>query len=204
MTRPTERDVIDAVNGLPDPRPLALVLSAGGNPNSKVGGRTALDHAVALGYEAKVRLLLSHGADPNLHEDPDLLNGGRFTTPLIDATRNDSRLGIMKELLAAGANANQRDNLGMTALMCAALFGAQRSLQLLLESGAAATLETDDGQTALHFAMTRDSPEIVRCLIRLGLDPAKPSARGGPSPMQLAQKRNLRETLLLLSKLGVA
>jgi cytohesin len=202
MSTPTQKEVIDAVNGLPDPRHLEAVLRAGGDPNAKVEGRTALDHAVMLAYEEKVRLLLSHGANPNLHEDPDFSNGGRFTTPLIDSTRNDKLVPILKALLEAGADPNQRDDLGMTALMHAAVFAASDALTLLLERGAVASLETSDGQTALHFAMTRDSPGIVRQLIRMGLDPAKPSANNGPSPAQLARKRNLIKTLGLLSELG--
>jgi ankyrin repeat protein len=203
MQNPTEHEVIDAVAGLPDTRRLAAVLQAGGNPNAKVEGRTALDHAVMLGYEHKVRLLLSHGANPNLHEDPDLSNGGRFTTPLIDSTRNEALVPILRALLEAGADPNQRDSVGMTALMYAALFGTSGALAVLLESGASAALETGDGQTALHFAMTRDRPDIVRQLIRQGLDPAECSTNGGPSPSQLARNRNLVETLRVLSESGV-
>ncbi len=204
MPIPTEKEVIDAVIASPDPGKLAVVLHAGGDPNAKVDGRTALDQAVMLGYEDKVRLLLSHGANPNLHESPDFSNDGRFTTPLIDCTRNDARIPILRALLEAGADANQRDNVGMTPVMHAALFGASGTITVLLEFGATATLETSDGQTALHFAMTRDSPEIVRRLVRLGLDPTKQSANHGPSPAQLARSRNLISTLALLSELGVS
>jgi ankyrin repeat protein len=203
MPIPTEKEVIQAVGGLPDPRELTAVLLAGGNPNAKVDGRTALDCAVMLGYEQKVRLLLSHGADPNVHEDPDLSNDGRFTTPLIDSARTDARVPILKALLEAGADPNQRDNVGMTALMYASLFGAARALAVLIENGAVATLETGDGQTALHFAMKRDNPEIVQQLISLGLDPEKSSGPRTPSPAALARKRNLTGTLQLLSALRV-
>jgi ankyrin repeat protein len=204
MTIPTDKEVIDAVGGLPDPRPLAALLLAGGDANARVDGRTALEFAVMLAYEDKVHVLLRHGANPNLHEDPDLSNEGRFTTPLIDSTRNDARIPILKSLLQAGADPNQRDSIGMTAFMHAALFGASDTLTVLLESGAVATLETAGGQSALHFAMTRDQPEIVRQLVRLGLDPAKPSANGGLSPAQLARRRGLIGTLQLLSELGVS
>jgi ankyrin repeat protein len=201
MAHPTAEEVIAAIKGLPDAGALESLLLAGGDPNGRIQGRPALDYAVTLGYEDKVRLLLSHGADPNLHEDPDPSNYGRFITPLITATRNDERLGIIKLLLAAGANPNQRDDGGMTPLMCAATMGAKGVVDLLLASGATPTLETPEGQTALHFAMMRDSPEIVRRLIQLGLDPTKPSARG-PSPAQLAQKRNHIGTLAVLAELG--
>jgi ankyrin repeat protein len=201
MTRPTAEEVIAAVKGLPDSSALKSILAAGGDPNARIEGRTALDYAVTLGYEEKVRLLLSYHADPNLHEDPDPSNYGRFITPLIAATRNDERLGIIKLLLAAGANPNQCDDGGMTPLMCAATMGASGVVDLLLTSGAVPTIETPEGQTALHFAMMRDSPEIVRRLVHLGLDPTKPSARG-PSPAQLAEKRNHAGALAVLTELS--
>jgi ankyrin repeat protein len=202
MAKPTAKEVIDAVGGLPDAGTLESVLVAGGDPNARFERRSALDHAVTLGYEDKVRLLLQRGADPNLPEDPDPADDGRFITPLIDATRNDSRLGIIKLLLAAGANPNQCDDLGMTPLMCAASSGAIGALNLLIAAGAKLTAETDNGKTALHFAMTRDSPEIVRRLTQLGLDPKKQSSRGGLSPLQLAQKRGYAGTLAVLAELG--
>jgi ankyrin repeat protein len=149
-----------------------------------------------------VRALLRHGADPNSPEDPDPANDGRFITPLIDATRNESRVGIVKLLLEAGANPNQFDDLGMTPLMCAASAGAIGVLNLLVASGANVMAETPNGKTALHFAMTKDNPEIVRCLVQLGLDPTKSSVRGGPSPLQLAQKRAHTAAISVLGELG--
>lgn len=203
MAKPTAKEVIDAVGGLPDASTLESVLMAGGDPNARFERRSALDHAVTLGYEDKVRLLLQHGANPNLPEDPDPADDGRFITSLMDATRNDSRLGIMQLLLAAGANPNQCDDLGMTPLMCAASSGAIGALNLLIASGADLTMETKSGKTALHFAMTRDSPEIVRRLMQFGLDPKKASARDGLSPLQLAQKRGHPGALAVLTELGV-
>lgn len=202
MTNPTAKDVVDAVGGLPDPKDLETVLLAGGDPNAKVDGRPALDYAVTLGYEDKVRLLLRHGADPNVHEDPDPTDDGRFITPLIGATRNDAHLEIVKQLLAAGANPNQCDDLGMTPLMSAASFGATAAFNLLLKSGANPKAETSSGQTALHFAMVRDSPNIVRSLIQLGLDPKKAPAGGGLSPAQLAEKRGHAASAAVLKELG--
>jgi ankyrin repeat protein len=88
--------------------------------------------------------------------------------------------------------------------MCAASSGAMGALNLLIASGADLTMETKNGKTALHFAMTRESPEIVRRLMQLGLDPKKASARGGLTPLQLAQKRGHAGTLEVLSELGAA
>jgi hypothetical protein len=76
MPIPTETDVMNAVAGLPNSPQLADVLRAGGNPNSKMGGQTALGRAVVLAYVDKVRLLLRHGANPNRSEDPDVSNQG--------------------------------------------------------------------------------------------------------------------------------
>jgi ankyrin repeat protein len=191
MIIPSSQDVFDAVAGVPDATQLAMVLAAGGDANARIGGRPALDYAVMLGYEEKVRLLLRYGADPNLHEDPDPKEDGRFVTPLIVAVRNDERLGIIKMLIEARADPDQAANLGMTPLMCAATMRSTASFNLLLSLGANPNIETPEKQTALHFAMLRDSPAIVRRLIQLGLDPNAGQNRSGDGLEKTARNPSL-------------
>ncbi len=203
MTNPVnDIDVVAAVGGLPDPARLANVLASGANPNAKESGRTALDLAVGLGYVDKVRILLEHGANPNIPGDPDPNDEGRFCTPLIGAVRHDSRRELVELLLRGGADPNQPDNLGMTPLMYASTFGATEIVKLLVESGADVRTATDDGQDALYFAMSRDRPDLVRYLLDSGLNPTSRPASGGLSALQRARKNNLIGALAVLKEKG--
>jgi cytohesin len=197
-----DRVVVDAVGGLPDPVPLKRILESGANPNAKDSGRTALHLAVGYGYVEKARLLLQHGADPNAPSDPDPNDDGRFVTPLIGAVSHDGRRALVELLLGAGADPNQTDNLGMSPMMYASIFGATEIVELLLAHGADASRTTNDGSDALYFAMSRDRPELVRLLIDAGLDPTKKPQGGGLSAIDRAKKRNLIGALTIMKEKG--
>jgi ankyrin repeat protein len=202
MSVVNDQDVIEAVGGLPDATRLAEMLDAGGNPNAKLGGRTALDFAVGYKYLDKVKILLAHGADPNIPEDPDPNAEGRSVTPLINAVRHDNQKELVEVLLKGGADPNQTDDLGMTPLMSAATFGATENARLLVQYGADAGRTTEVGQDALYFAMSRDRPDMVGFLLGCGLNPTVLPRGGGLSALQKAQNRNLVGTVALLKEKG--
>jgi ankyrin repeat protein len=194
-------ELIDAVFALDGLERLKALLASGANPDEKHEGRTALDWAVTLNDPRKVRALLDHNANPNLGEDPDPKNNGRYITPLIDAVTMDAKSEIVEILLQAGADPNLRDNLSMTPLMSACTHGATHNVKLLIAWKADVEAVTDDGLDALYFAMSRDSPEIVQCLLELGLNPVK-QYRSGLTALSKAKKKNLKGTLEVLRKAG--
>jgi hypothetical protein len=201
MQKTSDEDVIEAVGGLPDTTHLAQVLDSGGNPNAMHLGRSALDWAVSYRYLDKVRLLLSHGANPNVLEQTRSDSEGHAITPLIGAVRHDSNRELVELLLDSGADPNLADGTEMTPLMCAASAGATEVAKLLVTRGADVHRTTDDGQDALYFAMTRDRPELVRFLLGCGLDP-KASPTGRSSAMDRAQRQKLTGALTVLEERG--
>lgn len=75
-----------------------------------------------------------------------------------------------RELLAAGADPDARDDEGRTPLFSAVLGGSLGLVGLLLESGADINARDHQGFSALHFAAQEDLPEMARLLIAKGAD----------------------------------
>jgi ankyrin repeat protein len=91
----------------------------------------------------------------------------------------DNRVAIEQEyienvtkLLGRGADVNDKDDKGMTALMWAAKLGFPDLARLLIERGAALD-ERDrngEGYTALSHAVWKGSVEVARQLVDAGID----------------------------------
>ena len=102
-------------------------LEAGANVNERNAtfNDTPLLRAAMLGQMEMVRLLLKHGADPNL-------KGADDWTPLMWAARNTkagTEADIVLELLEAGASVSDRSKIGYTPLHVAASHGNVRAKQ---------------------------------------------------------------------------
>ncbi len=129
-----------------------------------VGGRGGLArwlHAcqagehITRGHEQLALGLLERGADAFGSEAGD--------PPLVLAIR----LGWMRlaeALLAAGADPNQRDARGYTALHVAAQLGREGALRVLIRHGASPALAAPDGQTPLGLALAGDRRELSHWL----------------------------------------
>ena len=80
-------------------------------------------------------------------------NSAAATPPLIQASdAND--LKTVRQLLAQGANPNETDSTGFTALMAASNHGYTKIVELLLRSGADPNQTTSDDNSALLLAST--------------------------------------------------
>jgi ankyrin repeat protein len=83
-------------------------------------------------------------------------------------------------LVARGANPDQRDEQGATALALAAGMGFQEAVEVLLAAGADPNVRDLSGLTALDLAEEHGSHDIVAALLRGGgqagreLEPPQP------------------------------
>ena len=129
---------------------------------------TALASAVRKSPEA-ARLLLDRGADPNAGLDQNRL-------PLI-AAACWQRSELLPLLVKHGAKLDSHDNMGRTALHCAALQGDAIAVRALLDAGANPNTEDENGETPVFATLTNegDRIETLRQLLRAQPDLSKPS-----------------------------
>jgi ankyrin repeat protein len=82
----------------------------------------------------------------------------------------DGNTGRVKELILQGADINQRDYEGRTALMFAVVNGHYETMQVLLERGAEVNARSNQGGTALMAAVLADDLKMVQALLDKGAD----------------------------------
>ena len=129
------------------------LLAGGADPNaiSPFHGQSVLYNACVLCDLELARLLLLHGAEPNVLltirsvTDSSL---DRLVTVLMYVTTAD----IARLLIEFGADVNLADADGTTALMKAAFFGRDEVVEALLANGADVTARQRNGATALDLA----------------------------------------------------
>src|SRR5215471_8361792 len=76
--------------------------------------------------------------------------------------------GTVKDMIAAGANVNAKDEHGNTALLEAARNGHDDVVRALLAAGADIKAKNDDGKTALMLATQNSHEDVIRALREAG------------------------------------
>lgn len=76
--------------------------------------------------------------------------------------------GVVKKLLAYGADVNANDRYGFTALMYAAMVGNADSVKALIQAGADPSEHNNLGYTALDWAIFNAQSSVIRVLGEVG------------------------------------
>ncbi|GBM91416.1 hypothetical protein AVEN_204284-1, partial [Araneus ventricosus] len=110
----------------------------------------------------EIRQLLARGENPNRQR-----YGG--STPLHDAVQSpEENIGVVRELINAGANVNLSTHYpGLTPLHFAVIHRKWRAVDVLIESGASVNAKDIQGKTILHFAISISmvyQPPIINVL----------------------------------------
>jgi cytohesin len=171
-----------------------LLLSHGADVNSRSNdGGTALHTAAFRGHLDVVEWLTENGAEvdaTNSQRQTPLFwaatgNGGLAPEmpPRIhfgqteeaeagkeEASRRNDKAGVVRCLLARGADVNASDELGRSPLGCAAHVGDVEITKLLLAGGAKVNTKYKDGWTALCFAAAHGYSGVVKVLLDRGAD----------------------------------
>ena len=165
-----------------------LLVDARADVNTRATrNQTALMWAVAQKHPEVVRILIAGGADLHARSDSwtnveavpphgqleynrAIPHGG--DTALMFAARVGD-LESARQLVAAGANVNDKDAWGVSALVLAAHSGFHSLVDFLLEGGADANA-AEAGFSALHEAILRRDERMVTALLAHGADPNAP------------------------------
>ncbi|KAK6827193.1 heterokaryon incompatibility protein-domain-containing protein [Apiospora arundinis] len=112
------------------------------------------------GYEEEVKLLIQQGVDVNFVKR---VGKTRYYTALHCAASRGF-CGIISILAGAGANLEEKDELGTTALLDAAGNGHLEAIHLLIQLGASPTWQDINGFGLLHLAAYHGHPEVALLL----------------------------------------
>ena len=209
------------------------LLAKGADVNAKAArDQTALMWAVSQKHPEVVKVLLAHKADvharstawtdvmavsPHGYLDYNrAIPHGNDTALLFAARVGD--LASAKMLVAAGANVNDADSWGVSAMVLAAHSGFTELVEFLLDKGADAN-SAKAGFTALHIAIMRRDEKMVSALLAHGADvkvplqtwtPTRRSSKDynfepeliGASPFWLASRFTEPNIMRMLLKAG--
>ena len=131
------------------PEVVEALVKAGVDVNGPVHGTVPLQAATS---GKVVHLLLNAGASVKVSNSSHV---SYFVTPLQQAIRLGD-LESVSALLDAGANPNETDEYGETAVMMAVSGKSPEKLALLLSRGAEVNRRDKDGHTALHYMPQSD------------------------------------------------
>lgn len=129
-----------------------------------------------------------------VHFDPDVAEGG--WPPLVYSARGDrgGSLDTVRELLGQGADVNQRNYKGQTALHCAAKAGFVHIVKELLNHGASVDAVDENGDTPLLTALRSTIKnkekllEVASVLVSAGANVSKENGKGH-SPIVVARRK---------------
>ncbi len=153
----------------------AALLAHGADPDvpSDHYDATPLMVAAYRGYSDIVELLLDAGADPGASDrrGQTALHAAAGAEPAAGFVYADRRVGstaAARTLLARGAQVDQIDDRGWTALHVASANGRAATVQSLLAAGASVDVHTVHGLTPLDIAHSRQHADVVSILRATG------------------------------------
>ena len=178
---------------------LSCLIGIGADVNARTNnGVTPLMIAAEEGHINAVTSLVKCGANVDL-QDKD------GQTALDHALYgSDVSSDILSCLIGSGADVNARRNNRGTPLMIAAENGHINAVTTLVKCGANVDLQDEDGQTALHYAMSSPEDsicEVLSCLIKNGAD-VNAHAFHNETPLMLASCRGPVDVVTFLIEHG--
>ncbi|KAJ9300709.1 hypothetical protein DTO271G3_1873 [Paecilomyces variotii] len=166
-------------------------------------GNSALRSASAGGQQEFVRMLLSHGADPNAR-NPD-------SGSALQAASSNGHTDIVRLLISSGANVEAENDLDSegtnldyinhNALNKAAFRGHGDIALILIDHGIDINAHNHRHETALQVACDRGNRDLVELLISRGADVTIQGGRQG-TPLSIACSKGFQEIAQILVSNG--
>lgn len=167
------------------------LIRQGANVNrANDNGGTPIMYAVLSGEVGTVSLLLDHGAGVNAVAE----NG--WTALMIASVKGYA--DVARLLLAHGAQPNQADVYSWTPLMRAVYEQRPKMARLLVQQAQTRINQRgENGVTALHLAVAKGDPGMVKLLLSRGADPGIKD-NSGRTAIDFAKKNNQLKLLRLM------
>ncbi len=196
------------------PLRVKILIESGADINQKdQNGWTPLMHAVLNGSQDIVKYLCENHADLNMqsHEGNTAASLAamyrqysclkvlqkQLIIALWDAVKSESLDGV-KAAMMSGADINQRDSIGYTPLMRAAVNGSEDIVKYLCQNNAQLNVQSlYNEDTALSVAAHYNRPSCIKILIESGADINQTDCNGW-TPLMHAVKNGSEEIVILL------
>ena len=182
-----------------DQEMVRLLLNLGANPMKfHKFGLSPMHIACETGDHASLEILLKAGGDPNIRENQKLsmFHDQSRTCLIIAATHG--YVQCISVLLDNGADVNQTDSSGNTALHKGCVYGNSARntacVKMLLDGGADTDIQNELGATPLQLALMQQHTDVVRQLMSRNCDVTKCS-RELPSPLTVSAMMGEKEVL---------
>ncbi len=138
------------------------------------------------------KLLIDSGADPDTDDT-------YYARPMIMTMVAKNNTGLLKLLIARGANLNKLSQDGSSALYLATKKNNINMMKILIDAGADIDIKNHKGNTALDMAVKEKQMQSIRLLLAYGADP---NISGNITPLAKALRLENIEIVQLLLESG--
>ena len=176
-----------------------MLIRLGVDVNAMYGAKSPLKLANEVNNQKVIDFLENNGAKDIFDEEI----AKELGVKLIKACKGEEKKDVkeIKELIDMGADVNQKDETGKTALMMASIKGYKEVVEFLIQKGADVNQKDDYGWTALMWTSRKGRNEIVKLLIQKGADVNQKDYYGWTALIE-ASKRGHKEVVELLIQKG--